>query len=240
MDKYKFGEFIYQRRKALKLTQEELGRKIGVTNKAVSKWEVGETTPDITILHSLASILEVSVDELLTQEVKKEKEEQKIKINKLFVLLTIILGALNILILGVVIGGSIYNKHKEYNVTLDSTNYNEIINIDPMINFVCDGQGVKVTSSYGLDNKYYLKENMEILFVITFEITYYYLDSNDNLCLITYYARTKEVVLDSTKSIDFDEIELQPKHEITDFKCFKNISVTYNIEKYSGEVYIVK
>lgn len=43
MDKYKFGEFIYNLRIANHLTQDELGRKIGVTNKAVSKWEVGET-----------------------------------------------------------------------------------------------------------------------------------------------------------------------------------------------------
>lgn len=41
MDKYKFGEFIYQRRKMLHITQEELGSKLGVTNKAVSKWETG-------------------------------------------------------------------------------------------------------------------------------------------------------------------------------------------------------
>lgn len=41
MDKYKFGNFIYERRKKLNLTQDELGRKLGVTNKAVSKWETG-------------------------------------------------------------------------------------------------------------------------------------------------------------------------------------------------------
>ena len=50
MDKYKFGEFIYQKRKARGLTQDELGRRLGVTNKAVSKWEVGETLPDVTII----------------------------------------------------------------------------------------------------------------------------------------------------------------------------------------------
>ena len=48
MDKYKFGEFIYNLRIANHLTQDELGRKIGVTNKAVSKWEVGETLPDVS------------------------------------------------------------------------------------------------------------------------------------------------------------------------------------------------
>ena len=61
MDKYKFGEFIYQRRKMLHITQEELGSKLGVTNKAVSKWETGETYPDIQMLDSLARVLNVSI-----------------------------------------------------------------------------------------------------------------------------------------------------------------------------------
>ena len=73
MDKYKFGEFIYQKRKQLHMTQDELGRKLNVTNKAVSKWETGETLPDIQLLELLASTLKVSIDELLTQ-VKPEKE----------------------------------------------------------------------------------------------------------------------------------------------------------------------
>ena len=72
MDRYKFGEFIYQKRKSFGLTQEEFGRKLGVTNKAVSKWEVGETTPDITILEPLAKLLNVTVDELLTQKEQKK------------------------------------------------------------------------------------------------------------------------------------------------------------------------
>ena len=92
MDKYKFGDFIYQRRKALGLTQDELGRKLGVTNKAVSKWEVGETTPEVAMLEPLAKALEVSVDELLTQKKKK-----KVKINSLLLGLVIGLGSLLII-----------------------------------------------------------------------------------------------------------------------------------------------
>ena len=84
MDKYKFGEFIYQKRKKQGLTQEELGKRLGVTNKAVSKWEVGETTPDITMLEPLAKELQVTVDELLKQETTIEKNEQTTKVNKLF------------------------------------------------------------------------------------------------------------------------------------------------------------
>ena len=89
MDRYKFGEFIYQKRKSLGLTQEELGRKVGVTNKAVSKWEVGETLPDVMMLEPLAQVLQVTVDELLTHTDKKEEEKKNIKINKVFLYIII-------------------------------------------------------------------------------------------------------------------------------------------------------
>ena len=67
MEKYKFGEFIYNKRTSLGMTQDDLGRKLGVTNKAVSKWETGETLPDINLLPMLAAVLNVTIDELLTQ-----------------------------------------------------------------------------------------------------------------------------------------------------------------------------
>ncbi|MEG2321909.1 MAG: helix-turn-helix transcriptional regulator, partial [Bacilli bacterium] len=65
MDYDKIGKFICLRRKALGYTQEELGLKVGVTNKAVSKWENGLGCPDISILEPLAKILKVNVIELL-------------------------------------------------------------------------------------------------------------------------------------------------------------------------------
>ena len=74
MDKYKFGELIYTQRKKLGLTQDELGRRLKVTNKAVSKWETGETLPDVLLLKPLADELQISVDELLTQQ-KPEVEK---------------------------------------------------------------------------------------------------------------------------------------------------------------------
>ena len=61
----KVGEQIAALRKAKGLTQSELGERIGVSFQAVSKWERGETLPDITLLPDLAKILETTIDYIL-------------------------------------------------------------------------------------------------------------------------------------------------------------------------------
>lgn len=74
MDANKFGSFIQSRRKELDLTQSELGEKLGVTDKAVSRWERGVGFPDISLLEPLAQALEITVVELMRSE-KMEQEE---------------------------------------------------------------------------------------------------------------------------------------------------------------------
>lgn len=60
-----FSQFLYTRRKALGLTQQNIADKLNITNKAVSKWESGECFPETAQLVALADILECTVDELL-------------------------------------------------------------------------------------------------------------------------------------------------------------------------------
>ncbi len=88
MDLKKIGLNIATLRKKKKLTQQELGDKLFVTDKAVSKWERGICLPDIAILEKLAEILDTDIYELLQIEnkrnVKIEKilEEERVKIKK--------------------------------------------------------------------------------------------------------------------------------------------------------------
>ncbi len=58
------GQFIARRRKYLRLTQEELAEKIGVSKSAVAKWETNGGLPDRENLRRLSEILSVSVDDL--------------------------------------------------------------------------------------------------------------------------------------------------------------------------------
>ena len=73
MDNLKFGSFIKELRKEKNMTQKELAEKIGLTDKAISKWERGLSFPDITMLSSLAEVFDVDVSEILNGERGKEK-----------------------------------------------------------------------------------------------------------------------------------------------------------------------
>lgn len=75
-----FGEFLYKLRKEKGMTQAELAEVLGVTNKAVSKWETGEAMPDTALLLPISRIFGVTVDELLEgrrsgQPVESESNE---------------------------------------------------------------------------------------------------------------------------------------------------------------------
>ena len=65
-NKRTLGEYIAQRRRALGMTQRQFAEKLYVTDSAVSKWERGLSYPDITLLHDICRVLEVSEHELLT------------------------------------------------------------------------------------------------------------------------------------------------------------------------------
>lgn len=73
-----FGENLKRLRKEKDLTQEDLAEVLGVSFQAISKWERGESYPDITVLPEVASFFKVSVDELLGVN-KAENEEEIIK-----------------------------------------------------------------------------------------------------------------------------------------------------------------
>lgn len=66
--------FLAKLRKDSGLTQEELGERIGINNKTISKWEQGIFLPDITYLTTIADFYNITVDELLRCEKKNHKQ----------------------------------------------------------------------------------------------------------------------------------------------------------------------
>lgn len=68
MSTYITGDTIRKLRERKGCTQRELASRLGVTDKAVSKWETGKGLPDITLVEPLSAVLDVSVAELLSGE----------------------------------------------------------------------------------------------------------------------------------------------------------------------------
>ena len=69
MDQIKIGKFIAECRKKQDLTQSQLAEKLGITDRAISKWENGRAMPDSSLMLDLCSILKISVNDLLSGEV---------------------------------------------------------------------------------------------------------------------------------------------------------------------------
>ena len=78
MDKVKTGALIREARTKKNLTQCELGDLIGVTNKAVSRWENGESFPDVGVIEKLSEVLDIRIQDIITgdEKINDYKEEQ--------------------------------------------------------------------------------------------------------------------------------------------------------------------
>lgn len=81
IDNKKVGTAIFQLRSSKNMTQAELGERIGVSFQAVSKWERGETLPDVALLPSLADALETTIDYLLRSGESNFAFKGKIKVS---------------------------------------------------------------------------------------------------------------------------------------------------------------
>lgn len=78
MNQIKIGKFISQCRKEKKLTQNQLAEKLGITDKAVSKWETGKSMPDISLLIPLCEILDITLNEMFAGEyISEDKIKEK-------------------------------------------------------------------------------------------------------------------------------------------------------------------
>ena len=74
MNDYNFGNLLYELRNKANLTQDELAKKLGITNKAVSKWENGKAKPTTDILKKISILFNIPIENLLQI---KEAENKK-------------------------------------------------------------------------------------------------------------------------------------------------------------------
>ena len=116
----KFNEKLIKLRKEAGLSQEELGNRLNVARQTVSKWELGETTPEMDKLIKISEIFNITLDSLIKEE-NEEKTEEKInntnsqrltriviKILKAIEIILIALLVINVIL--IIIGAVAFNK----------------------------------------------------------------------------------------------------------------------------------
>ena len=74
MNQEKIGAFIARRRKEKKLTQAKLASYLGITDRAVSKWERGESLPDISLIPEIANLFQISISDLWQERMTNLQE----------------------------------------------------------------------------------------------------------------------------------------------------------------------
>ncbi len=80
MELIKIGNYINKCRRAQKITQEQLGEKLGVSFQAVSNWEQGKNLPDASLLLDLAICLDTTVDNILKGGTKANEDQKIIRV----------------------------------------------------------------------------------------------------------------------------------------------------------------
>lgn len=78
MDKIKFADRLTDLRKAQHMTQADLAKKLNISPQAVSKWETGESIPDIEMLELLADLYGLTLDELIRGETSTNINNDKV------------------------------------------------------------------------------------------------------------------------------------------------------------------
>ena len=203
----KIGKLIAKFRKEKGLTQKELGDKLFVTDKAVSKWERGLSLPDITLFEKLAKELDTDIYNLIgieknnKDDVLKVIEEEKIKLkkqfrNRLIIIFVFVLVIVLVFLFKMVSFGYV-TKHFRYS--------NKLINLGvPKFSFLMQNK----------ENNYSFK-SFRGKEVLKNEVKYREINRAEANIKIAHFPYLKEI-----KDFDFDYQPSINKDVINDFTTF--------------------
>lgn len=214
----KIGNFISLLRKEKGLTQKELGEKLYVSDKAVSKWERGISLPDITLLKKMAELLDVDVSEILegkrgkynNQNIEKKVAQIKLEfdqkhkkfVGKIFLFILLLIIVIFLLIIKNIYFGydikNVYYNHSNRNINIGVSKLSFLlVNNDRSYSY----KNIRNSSVINNEIKNYLKT----LKYSTCNDTIYYYNEDDDYSIINYSV--KNHILFSTVSyeiVDYD------------------------------------
>lgn len=228
MDKLRFGNYIYDKRKKLGLSQEELGCKLGVTNKAVSKWETGETLPDIQLLEPLAGVLKVSLDDLLTQQDTPRKRR------KAFVGLISAVSVLSVCVIALIccLVVSLYRSDRG-EIHPDAESVIEYFEFTPCYRSQIEDQTLIIYGEFLLRERYEIREEVQV--ALLFHVHLLYGDSEESASMVSYLNRGVSVSLSERRTSY--SLALGPQEALADSSSFFSFEIQYKVISADGTLY---
>ena len=202
MNQEKIGKYISKKRKELKITQEQLAEKLGVTDRSVSRWENGKSMPDVSLFKQLCEVLKITLDELLSGEDKPQSSHETINYIKyqrkiyLYKLITVIIISIFI------ICGLLYFFFKpfklEFNDTIDYAK--PIYNIDDNITLYSKFEKNYYVKNIKIDLSEALKNGTVTIEQIKKQMNHY--SSLNDGGTIIYQSKNKKYYLFACNTID--------------------------------------
>ena len=246
MNQERIGKFIATKRKALKMTQNDLAEKMYVTNKTISRWETGKYMPDLSAIILLSDVLGVSTYELLLGEDLNKKEDKTDNIEtETRVLFELkdeksILDKLN-RIVDLSYKGKFYEKTLQYNHPNDNIDfYSKEIDARFRVRITKNNNYEKCMISYKRRGENFFNEQINSEEEVEVEIKYsdfdnlsYILTNVLKMKFIESYERYRYVYFNDDVEIDVDiypfmiAVEIENKSSNKDSKAV----VLYYLEK---------
>ena len=204
MDNNKIGKLIADLRKKQGLTQEQLGEKVGVGFRSVSKWECGKTLPDIGIVNELSKILGISSDELLSGELKIKEDIPNKKKTSPKLIITISILTLIIIFISTIF---ITQKNKTYTYKIFSAETKEYF-VDGIANYNNGKISVSINTLYfkdeELNNTIIQNHEYKITINEKFLFGYGYIENVNalnNPVTIKEFTNNLKIIFDSTTKV---------------------------------------
>ena len=217
-DLVKIGKYISDLRKNKNLTQVQLAELLNVSNKTISKWELGDLAPDITLLNSISEVFGISVDELLSGKSNNNKNSWRFIYNiTKYIFIIFVIATSFIVFAGAINNDSSWKLNEIYS---EGNNYSHgyVIRNNDRVKVIIDSLSLNENFNYKniKDIKYSLYSNDVLL--IKKNIV-----SNNILKSMNDFVLFYEDIADDS----FDENNIILNLEYDDVETKENINIYY-------------
>ena len=254
----KFGSIISSLRKEMNLTQKDLADKLGISDKAVSRWETGKSYPTLEMIYQISKFFNVPFNDLMTARVSdndendivagivKEFNKMSKKTTRILKVILIILLAFSLVVTGALIFSNTYNKFHVYRVHMENTEMSASIGtyIDTNIKDILNLGSIRFRN-YTISNSdnisidlYYLKDSKEYIIQTYNHLDNIYFNNYTSYIKIDDLSKYFDDLYLKVKITNNDGIKKEYTSKLEFIEEFSNNKLYNNDEVYENDEYV--